>query len=131
MAGDEDGGRVFQLKRVGEPGVAFVEGEEALDVVVGGNFNEHNIKPFTAEDVRFTTKAGKLYAILMGAPKNAVKIKSLGTAAGLLDKPVASVRLIGADTTPAWSQNADALAIEAPYSAPNDIAVVFEITLRD
>ena len=97
----------------------------------GGNFNEHNIKPFTAEDVRFTVKGGKLYAFLMGAPKSAVSIKSLGSAAGLLDAPVASVRLIGSDEKPVWSQSAEALTIEAPASVPNDIAAVFEIILRD
>jgi alpha-L-fucosidase len=97
----------------------------------GGNFNEHNIKPFTAEDVRFTVKGGKLYAFLMGAPKSAVSIKSLGSAAGLLDAPVASVRLIGSADKVVWSQNAGALRIEAPASVPNDIAAVFELTLRN
>ena len=96
----------------------------------GSNFNEDKVKPFTAEDVRFTTKGGKLYAILMGAPKSAVNIKSLGTAAALLDAPIASVRLVGADTAPVWSQSSGALTIEAPASVPNDIAIVFEITPR-
>ena len=103
----------------------------ATEATSGSNFNEGNVKPLTAEDVRFTTKAGKLYAFLMGAPTGPISIQSLGTAAGLLDAPVAAVRLIGADTTPAWSQSADALAIEAPASVPNNIATVFEITLRD
>ena len=103
----------------------------ATEAGSGSNFNEDKVKPFTAEDVRFTTKGGKLYAILMGAPKSAVNIKSLGTAAGLLDAPIASVRLIGADTTPRWSQSAGALTIDSPVSVPNDIAVVFEITPGD
>ncbi len=101
----------------------------ATEATSGSNFNEDKVKPFTAEDVRFTTKGGKLYAFLMGAPTSAVNIKSLGAAAGLLGAPIASVRLIGGDATPAWSQSADALTIEPPSSVPDDIAVAFEITL--
>jgi alpha-L-fucosidase len=97
----------------------------------GSNFNEDKIKPFTAEDVRFTTKGATLYAIIMGAPKSAVTIKSLGTAAKLVDGAVGDVTLLGSDEKLAWSQNADALTIAAPKSVPNDIAVVFKITPRE
>lgn len=96
----------------------------------GGNFNEGKVQPFTAEDVRFTKKGATLYAIVMGAPKTAVRIKSLGTAAGLLDAPIGSVRLLGSDEKLTWMQRGDALEIAAPSSVPNDIAVVFEITPR-
>jgi alpha-L-fucosidase len=97
----------------------------------GSNFNEDKVKPFTAEDVRFTTKGATLYAIVMGAPKSTVSIKSLGTAAGLLDAPIAGITLLGSDEKLIWSQNTDALTIEAPHKVPNDIAVVFKITPRN
>jgi len=97
----------------------------------GSNFNEDKVKPFTAEDVRFTTKGGTLYAIVMGAPKTAVAMKSLGTATKLLDAPIASVTLLGSDEKLTWSQTAEVLTIDAPHHVPNDIAVVFKITPRN
>ena len=54
-------------------------------------FNEGKAKPFTAEDVRFTSKGDTLYAIVMGTPNAAVSIKSLGTNAKLLDKPIGEI----------------------------------------
>ena len=96
----------------------------------GSNFNEDKAKPFTAEDVRFTKKGDALYAIVMGAPKTAVNIKSLGTAAKLLEGEIASVTLVGSDEKLTWSQTAETLTIDAPQNVPNAIAVVFKITPR-
>jgi len=53
-------------------------------------------KPFTAADVRFTTKGKTLYAIVLGTPQQDLQIKSLGTAAKLLDKPIGSITLLAA-----------------------------------
>ncbi|HLP01281.1 MAG TPA: alpha-L-fucosidase C-terminal domain-containing protein, partial [Opitutaceae bacterium] len=78
----------------------------------------------------FTTKGGALYAIVMGAPKGATHIKSLGTAAKLYDGAIGSITLLGSDEKLTWSQSAGALTIEAPKSVPNDIAAVFKITPR-
>jgi len=96
----------------------------------GANFNEDKAKPFTAEDVRFTTKGQTLYAIVMGAPKKAVTIKSLGTAAKLLDGNIGAISLVGSDEKINWSQSDEALVIEAPKAVPNEIAAVFKITRR-
>lgn len=91
-------------------------------------FNEGKGKPFTAEDLRFTSKGTELYAIAMGWSTNAVTVKSLGTAAALLEKPVASVSLLGSTEQLKWSQTAAALIIEAPLTKVGDVAVVFKIT---
>ena len=92
-----------------------------------GNFNEGKGKPFTGEDVRFTAKDGVLYMIALGVPKKDLQIKSLGTAAKLLDKPIGNITLLGSDEKVQWSQTADALTIKAPEKSPNDIAIVFKI----
>jgi alpha-L-fucosidase len=91
-------------------------------------FNEGKGKPFTAEDVRFTTKGNALYAIVLGTPQQDLQIKSLGTTAKLLDKPVSNITLLGSTEKVQWLQSADALTIKAPEKTPNDIAVVFKIT---
>jgi len=92
-----------------------------------GNFNEGKGKPFTAQDVRFTAKGDTLYAILLGVPKKPVTIKSLGTAAKLLDQPIGQITLLGSGEQVKWEQTAAALTLRPPAKAPNDIALVYKI----
>lgn len=91
-------------------------------------FNEGRGKPFTAEDMRFTTKDGVVYAFVMGAPAGPVSIKSLGKDAKLLDGSIGEVTLLGSDQKLEWSQNADALVIQKPEGQLSDVANVFKIT---
>lgn len=97
----------------------------------GQGFNEGKGKSFTAEDIRFTTKGDTLYSFVMGVPKTAVTIKSLGHHAGLLEKPISQITLLGSDEKLKWSQTDDALVIETPQNQPSDIAVVFKITSKE
>jgi alpha-L-fucosidase len=92
--------------------------------------NENKVKPLTAADVRFTSKSNALYAIVLGVPKQDVAIKSLGTAAKLLDKSIGDITLLGSTEKVQWSQTADALTIKLPEKMPNDIAIVFKLALR-
>jgi alpha-L-fucosidase len=94
----------------------------------GQGFNEGKGKPFTAEDVRFTMKGGALYVFVMGAPRTAVHIKSLGAGAKLLDAKITGVSLLGGNEAVRWTQTAEALTIEVPTGPVSDIAVVFRIT---
>ena len=93
-------------------------------------FNEGQKSELTTQDVRFTRKGDTVYAFVMGAPTDAVRISSLGTKAYLLDSRIGSITLLGSDETPKWSQTDEALVIEAPATIPNEIAVVFKITPR-
>ncbi len=112
------------------PWKVFGEGPQMASAapISAQGFNEGRGKPFTAEDVRFTMKGETLYAILMGAPTNAVTIKSLGTNAKLIEKRISKITMLGSGENLQWSQSADALVIETPQSQPSDIAVVFKIT---
>jgi len=115
------------------PWKVFGEGpqmESAAPIQAQG-FNEGKGRPFTAEDVRFTTKGRTLYAIVMGAPHGRVAIKSLGAHASLLGAAIGSVELLGGEAPLTWSQTSEALEIDAPAHLPSDIAVVFKITPRD
>ena len=94
-----------------------------------GNFNEGKGKPFSAQDVRFTTKDGVLYMIVLGVPKKDLQVKSLGTAAKLLDKPIGNIALLGSDEKIKWSQAAAALTISPLNKSPNSIAIVYKISL--
>lgn len=78
--------------------------------------------------MRFTTKGKTLYAIILGSPTNSISIKSLGTSAGLLAKPVSKITLLGSKEKLKWSQTADAVVIEPVKKPISDIAIVFAIT---
>jgi alpha-L-fucosidase len=93
-------------------------------------FNEGKGKPFSAEDVRFTAKGNTLYVIVLGLPSKALRIKSLGTAAKLLDKPISRIELLGSKDTIHWSQEEAALSIEPSGGDPSAAAVVYKITTK-
>jgi alpha-L-fucosidase len=112
------------------PWKVFGEGPASEGAALSAQgFNEGKGKPFTAADFRFTTKGNVLYAIELGWPTNAASIKSLGTAAKLLDKSIGGITLLGSAEKVQWSQNVDALTIKPPQNPPSDVAVVFKITL--
>jgi alpha-L-fucosidase len=114
------------------PWKVFGEGPASEGAALSAQgFNEGKGKPFTAADFRFTTKSNVFYAIELGWPTNAVTIKSLGTAAKLLDKSIGGITLLGSAEKVQWSQNADALTIKPPQNTPSDAAVVFKITLNN
>jgi alpha-L-fucosidase len=93
-------------------------------------FNEGKGKPFTAEDVRFTTKGNDLYAIVMGDVEQPVSITSLGREAGLLDRKIEKVELLGSGEAIRWSQTDAALVLEAPREKAIQGTPVFKITTR-
>ena len=44
--------------------------------------NEEKAKPFTAQDIRFTTNKGALYALFLGKPAGSTTIRSLARGQG-------------------------------------------------
>jgi alpha-L-fucosidase len=67
--------------------------------------------------------------IALGTSKKDLQIKSLGTAAKLLDKPIGSITLLGSKEKVQWSQSAAALTISPLKKSPNNIAIVYKILL--
>ena len=115
------------------PWKVFGEGPASAGAkLTAQGFNEGKGKPFTAEDVRFTqAKDGRtLYAIVLGAPKGGVSIKSLGKSAKLLDQTIADIQLLGRPETIKWQQTDDALVLAPPEKISNSFANVFKLTLR-
>jgi alpha-L-fucosidase len=104
----------------------FGEGPTA---VVEGPFGDTKRKPFTAEDVRFTTGGGKLYAIVLDWPASGrVTIRSLPTSAPGGD--VVSVDLLGAKQAVRYNQDASGLHVELPSNAPSPHAFALRIARR-
>lgn len=66
------------MKRGTRPWTTYGEGPTQ---VVAGEFHDTATKPFTAQDIRFTTKDKDLYAIALGWPKDGhLTIHALGHA---------------------------------------------------
>jgi Alpha-L-fucosidase len=93
--------------------------------VVGGTFQDTKTKPYTAQDFRFTTQPGVLYAIEMGWPQGGkVVIHSI--------KPgdhVHAVKLLADRRQVSWRQQADGLQLDLPAQPRGEYAYVFRIEL--
>jgi len=90
-------------------------------------FNEGRGRPFTAEDIRFTTRGGTLYATALGWPESGrLVVKSL--ADGSPDRgQIRSVRLLGNQGVLPWDRNREGLSVQLPARRPCDHAYVLEI----
>ena len=95
--------------------------------VAEGAFHDTDTQSYTAEDFRFSTIGGALYAIELGWPPNReAVIHSVGTgAAG--EQGVESVALLGSDFRLSFQQKQDGLHIQVPENAPGKYAYVFRI----
>ena len=83
-----------------------------------GEMNEQDAKPFTAEDLRFTQKDGRLYAIFLDWPKGEAAIASLGTNR-LPNAVIEQVQLLGGSPLK-FRREGDALRVSLP---PADLFV--------
>ncbi|MBB6110489.1 alpha-L-fucosidase [Mucilaginibacter lappiensis] len=113
------------------PWKVFGEGpamESAVPINEQG-FNEGKGKPFTADDIRFTTKGQTLYVIAMGWPgEKGSLIKSLATSSPQLKgKKITGVSILGYNDKLNWQQNADGLKVQMPAQQPGKNALVFKI----
>jgi alpha-L-fucosidase len=101
-------------------------GEGPTDIATG-SFADKTEKPFTADDFRFTTRAGNLYAIELGWPSGGrALIRSL--AAGKAS--VQSVALLGYASKLVWHQEPDGLHIALPAEPVGSYAYTFRIALQ-
>jgi len=82
-------------------------------------------KPFTANDIRFTTKRETLYAITLGVPYGNTIIKSLASKAN--NGIITSIKLLGSTEKVIWKQNSNELVIKQSKYYPSNNAVVYKI----
>jgi alpha-L-fucosidase len=101
--------------------------------IKSGNFGDEKNTKFVAEDIRFTTRPGVLYATALAWPEGGTDlvVKSLGTDAGLLAKDqIDHISLLGSDEKISWSRKADALRITLPRDKRGDFAYAFKVQLK-
>jgi alpha-L-fucosidase len=110
------------------PFAVFGEGPTA---VVEGPFGDTKRKPFTSADVRFTTRDGKLYAIVLDWPADRrVSIRSLGRTAPQGSREVSRVEMVGGTSALRWTHDEAGLHVDLPASAPAEHAFALRITRR-
>jgi alpha-L-fucosidase len=93
---------------------------------IGGSFIDNKVKAFTAQDIRFTTQGGNLYAITLALPTTKLIVHSLGVSQG----KIKAVELVGSGVKLKWKQNADGLQIGLPKQFPSAYAAVFRISFE-
>ncbi|TSD67056.1 alpha-L-fucosidase [Inquilinus sp. KBS0705] len=112
------------------PWKVFGEGpaiESAAPLSAQG-FNEGKGKPFTSQDIRFTTKGEILYAIALGTPTDGIiTIKSLAAGNGLYPKQISRVELIGIQQTLDMVRDAEGLKVKLPANSPEQVAYALKI----
>jgi alpha-L-fucosidase len=99
-------------------------GEGPTRMERGGSGNEREVAGFTAQDVRFTTKANALYATCLGWPGAQVRLAALKA---LYPAEIESVSLLGSGQPLSWRLDAAGLTIETPAARPCEHAYVFKI----
>jgi alpha-L-fucosidase len=92
-----------------------------------GSFADQK-KPFTAQDIRFTTKGDILYAIALGIPLSNNVIKLLGSGAN--NGTINTIVLLGSKEKLIWTQQPDALVIKPLKNYPSENAVVYKISFK-
>jgi alpha-L-fucosidase len=90
-------------------------------------FNEGKGKPFGPEDIRFTTKADSLYAIVLGTPADGkVRIKSLASGSPHYLTEITRVELLGYGPVNI-ERTAEALVVQLPDNLPGNDALCIKI----
>jgi alpha-L-fucosidase len=97
--------------------------------ILGGDFQE-NMAAMTDRDIRFTTRPGKLYALVLGWPVSGrLTIESLAAGMSRGCGPIERVRLLGSGVDLAWEEDAAGLQVRLPSSPPCPHAVTLELSL--
>lgn len=113
------------------PWKIFGEGPSAVEIGESGEFGgakDVRQKPYTAEDLRFTTKDGTLYAILMAWPEaGEATIRCLGKSASGIVGEVTRVQLLGHEGNLEFERTDTGLVVSLPEKAPCEHAYCLKL----
>jgi alpha-L-fucosidase len=110
------------------PFAVFGEGPTA---VVEGPFADEKRKPFSSEDVRFTTREGRVYAIALAWPADGrLTIRSLARGSAHLAREIRTVELVGSNEPLKWQQGIAGLRVELPAKANAPFALALRVSLQ-
>jgi alpha-L-fucosidase len=93
-----------------------VYGEGPTHNVGGAGFSENQDKPYTGQDVRYTTKGDALYAIFLGRPERTVTLASVSPQK-LSTGGIHSIQVLGSGEKVAWRSDGNGITLTIPASA--------------
>ena len=114
------------------PWKVFGEGptSENANPVNAQGFNEGKEK-YSSADLRFNKKGDKLlYVTVFDIPEGDVTVRSLGRKAGLADRRIKSVSLLGSEEKLTWKQDDEKLCITAPDMSGVVMFPVFKVEFK-
>ncbi len=88
-----------------------------------GHLSESKNKKFTAQDIRFTTNNGNLYAFVLATPNKDIVIKNLNST----NVKIKSIELLGFDGEIQFKQTAENATIKLPKAKNLEYTWVFKI----
>jgi len=106
----------------------LVFGEGPLKVKDGRQ--GENRRPFSQQDIRFTTKDGVLYAFVLAVPTEDIVITTLADG-GVLDSQIAAINLMGSEEEIKWNRTDQGLTITLPQELPDTLVIGFSIKLKN
>ena len=114
------------------PWKVYGEGPSVSNPAPSGQFGgARDVRPYTAEDIRFTSKGDVLYAFVMARPESGkATIKSLAQGSENYPKEIARVELLGDKGPLTFSRDATGLVVTLPGQRPDDYAYTLKITPR-
>jgi alpha-L-fucosidase len=114
------------------PWKVYGEGPSVTNPPPRGRFGgAQDVRPYTAEDIRFTSKGDRLYAFVMAWPEGGkVAIKSLAQGSEHYPQDIAKVELLGSPGQLAFSRQATELVVTLPEQKPTDFAYALKITRK-
>ncbi|WP_411342534.1 alpha-L-fucosidase [Paenibacillus sp. WLX1005] len=103
---------------------------EGPTTIMEGHFTDHEPKPYTSQDIRFTFKGTTLYAIVLVYPQDGrVRITSLRIKSPHFAGIIQIISVLGFEDQVHWQQTPEALYIQSrPMSTL--VPVVFKIQLN-
>ena len=112
------------------PWTIFGEGPASEEIVAlsAQGFNEGKGKPFSGQDIRFTTKGNALYAIALGPPKeNKLTIKSLALHSQHYKQEIGKVTLIQNGAHLSFERTTRGLIVHLPQELSEAFAYSLKI----
>jgi alpha-L-fucosidase len=111
------------------PFAVYGEGPTTTTTAPASHFGGiSDVRKYSAQDIRYTTKGSTVYAFVMGWPKDGkVNLKALATGSKTYPGEIARIELLGADGPLQFTRNQAGLSVSLPAEKSNDIASALKV----
>ncbi|MFN8240759.1 MAG: alpha-L-fucosidase [Bacteroidales bacterium] len=112
------------------PWKIYGEGPSTIKQEKGVFGGVKDVRPYEAQDIRFTSKGNFIYAYVMDRPQSDVIVHSLGKSSKYADRKIKGITLLGAEGRISFKQEDEALVIKMPATLPSWKVLCFRIELK-